>query len=938
MFWRRVFSAVADFAAQMAYSLATGDATSVEDQLGVLAAASAEYAVNQQLGGARKQVGDAGEKIAAVAGLKPGAVSTLVNDWSWIGTFEHQGGRILFRPKVSVIDDPATTAGSVAVSKIVDGAIRAGYWLWNGVDFADNYEKKQRMYAQGLRDVLLQRVAAALAKGEADYIHRQRQRLWRLFEREAKTLVGCTKLKKRKTCEAKYKQAIADAADARDKALRELTGRLESLEQSLDQAKAAHVRAARRYAEMYQDYFATRNRWHDARIWQQDADFRSGIENTADCATCKTAKESRRLLRYYRSLPPAAELEQQVRRKREQVLAQGRRISDSWIALEDAKDKLRDARIEESGVLLKISQAYARAVRDADKQLEACADVRLPNMHPAFGARARFKRNDIPGWDEVMKPVHVAWAPMDAMFRKRAFDWRFSHNKKECGPPPLTFDFADMGNVDGCWRMPDQMAGLMMPAVPMAVAPAGGAMTQPREVVLSVSEHGRKGELRLNGHVFPLEGGLGKDGKLHLIYRLTPETFRLLAPEGPTVPIGGGACRWNQNNLTVRCLSPKGESTHAVVWERAYAEWTFSLKANVPGKRSLHDGSWRFHLPTDGGFDAGFPVLAFAPAGLQSENAPVSRLAIVDASGKEIREVQEGGRVFIRAEGKTLCPHAVSTLAVKLRMPGVKKPQTVILRETAPGSGVLMGPKGGMEARLPAGNDEARLVVTDESAMTRAVMQSFYSQSPGGKARPNFYGPSVRRLASKLSAFVVIRRAGRQSASAADGLSAYYDGPPFEAEFTQRITVPGLHQPMVGRGRMLMRPGAWRVETKMPGQPEIITIYREDKRLQWNLSPHTHTYQEQAYPRPVIEFETREQWRGQTVRKYRFAQGQASGWEWRDARGIPVRRKLDVPCGKSRCSTEMTLSNIRVRPRVDDSLFEIPEGYAPMASPVGMFR
>ena len=909
IFWRGMFSGLADFAAQMAYSIATGDAKSMEAQLGTLAAAASEYAVNQQFNGVRATVGKKGDEIAAMLDfkrLKPDAMSRLTNDWSWIGLFEYKGGRILFKPKVSVLDDPLTTGGSVLVSKIVDGAIKTGAWMFDGVGFKDNYEKKQRMYAKGLRDVLMQRVAAAMAEAEVKYIHEQRMRLWKIFDDEVRAMASCKRDEKRKSCEAAYRQALEQAARDRDKARLALREREDKLTAALERAKAEKIEAARHYARTKDEYFRLRRLWQDARKWQQDDQFRSDIEG-ASCATCKLAKEARRELKYYRSLPPASELEKQVKAMWARLEALNAQQRDLWMKVENADAMLRNARwaaVEERG---KIERTYETVRKKAEKRLGQCTDVKLPEMKLAHGAHARIQRGNILGWKDIMVPVHAAMDPVTALFSKPVADWRYSQ-RKECRDWALGFDFMAMKGVGGCWRTPNHLPGFtFLPAFTAPGTHGAPASDQPKDVVLSLRDDGRKGELILNGEAFPIEGGKGKDGRLHLVHRLTWKSLKFL-----------------------RSLFPSMAET----WP-FYLEWTFDLK---PASQAT--GFHRLLIPARGRFDSRFPMLPLTPAGLQSENAPVTKVSFTDASGKPVREVTEGDRLFIRAEGKTLCPHAVSTLAVNVQVPG-GKPEPIVLRETAPGSGVLTGPKGGIIARLPAGNDEARLVVTDEGAMMREVYgkQMLDAMRRGSPAMTSF-GGAVRRMAGALSAEVLVRRGsgGQEAQGAVAAGSLYYRGPAFEASVHIRMDVPEYSQPIEQHGKLFMRPGALRMELSTPGQPSSVSIYREDKRLQWTIYPHSRTYMEQTLPAPALSFEQKERSNGRELSRYRYVQGKFTGNEWRDERGIPLRRVLDIPCGKSRCKMEMEVSDVRLRGKLDDSLFELPAGHAPMASPVGMFR
>ena len=178
---------------------------------------------------------------------------------------------------------------------------------------------------------------------------------------------------------------------------------------------------------------------------------------------------------------------------------------------------------------------------------------------------------------------------------------------------------------------------------------------------------------------------------------------------------------------------------------------------------------------------------------------------------------------------------------------------------------------------------------------------------------------------------------GQAAASRRSAVYSYsYDGPPFTACVVVRVAMP--EGTVEKRGTMRMRPGAWRMEIHHPGVPDVVTIYREDKGLSWMLYPHARTYMESVRLAPVLTFSGRETLNGVLVRKYRYEQEPFRGWEWRDARGIPLRRELQYPCGKATCKMTMRLADIQVKPSLDDALFEIPGGYTPMASPMGVFR
>ncbi len=966
LFWRSTFSGLADFAAQMAYSLATGDATKLEQEMGVLAAAATEYAVNQQLTGVRGKAANEAGKVAEFAGLPPDAVKSMVTDWSSIGLFDVSGGKITgFRPKASVLDNPANAAGSVLVSKLVSGVIDMGHHLLGGMDFAANYGEKQRMYGKMLRNALMLRVSAALAEAQVKHLRKVKRRFNELFEREARVIAQCRREAGRASCEAAYRKALDEAARQRETARKAAEETVAEKERQLTRLKRMYIVAGRRYRERYNAYFELRRRWRDARAWQQDAEFRRGIEETANCLTCKTAAESRRLRAYYGALPPAAELERDVKTARKALLALGEDIARLEMEVDRAREAVAEARRDKVfEAWHEADRAYAEAVRQAERRLAQCMDVSAPEMHAALSAKAGMKRGKLAGFDEVMKPVHAAGDAVRRMFGKRAFDWRYAE-REECRPAAMTFDFRPMEGVDGCWRLnasSEYMQSLLLPPpLPGGRSVRDGAASGGGDTFLALMKRGQSGELRLNGRAFRLEGGVGGDGMLHLVHRFTPASFRRYFGDADGGP-AGHTCLWDMDALLLRCEPGVGEAAVGtegsrtgrmrqveigdgeevvgIDWPRAYIEWTFQ-PAMARGRRVLNlSGAPAIHLPTDGGFEAAPPMLISNVATRwQADAAWLTALDFVDMAGKPVARVREGTRVRVHARGKPMCPSVADAAIVKVLSPGEQQAKRVRLVETSPGSGEFIGPADGLQARLPAGVQEARITVTYESGWMRASMQDFFRRSAaqartGGKAPANTYGGTVKRLAGRLSAGVLVTRA--TPASTAEPTSHKkavwsYDGPAFEAEVVMRTAMPGGMTEQ--RGRMLMRPGAWRMEMKPTGMPVAVNIYREDRKLLWTLSPHTHTFMERVQAPPDLSFEAREG----ALRRYRYKQGMFTGTEWRDARGVPVRRKLRFPCGQSVCRMEMTIRDIRIRPFLDDSLFEIPKGYAPMASPVGVF-
>lgn len=157
------------------------------------------------------------------------------------------------------------------------------------------------------------------------------------------------------------------------------------------------------------------------------------------------------------------------------------------------------------------------------------------------------------------------------------------------------------------------------------------------------------------------------------------------------------------------------------------------------------------------------------------------------------------------------------------------------------------------------------------------------------------------------------------------------------AEFSADMVItPKGDEPM--KGKIFVKGDKMRQETVEEDETQIMII-RPDKKITWMITPEEKTYMEMPYQ---SEDKTFEEWTAEKEKKAKFlGEETVSGMSCKKYEAVEdgektifwISTQFPFPIKVEDSEMTMEYQNIKAGP-LEDSLFELPQGYEKMAMPI----